>query len=105
MLSSFAAREDFVGSLATIYSHESNPSTTSIIERIGSHINPHTEDAPYALATVISLLVFYAFAMQYFNVLKRLLNNGASWWAPLVQLVYMTGLAYFSAFAVYNILS
>ncbi len=108
VLSSFAAREVFVGSLATIYSHE--PASTSypaysIIERIESRINPHTDETPYALATVISLLVFYAFAMQYFNVLSRLLKNGASWWAPLLQLVYMTGLAYISAFAVYNLLS
>ena len=106
VLSSFAAREAFVGSLATIYSHDTDESSSySIIERIESRINPHTEEAPYALATVISLLVFYAFAMQYFNVLGNLLKNSATWWAPLVQLVYMTGLAYLSAFAVYNALS
>lgn len=105
VMSSFVAREAFVGSLATIYSHEVDTPSYSIIERIESHLNPHTKDSPYALATVISLLVFYAFAMQYFNLLGRLLRNGASWWAPLVQLVYMTGLAYLSAFSVYNILT
>lgn len=105
VLSSFVAREVFVGSLATIYSHEAGTPSYSIIERIESHLNPHTEDAPYALATVISLLVFYAFAMQYFNLLGRLLRNGASWWAPLIQLIYMTGMAYLSAYSVFNLLS
>ncbi|WP_017733108.1 ferrous iron transport protein B [Nafulsella turpanensis] len=105
ILSSFAAREAFIGSMATIYSQETNFPTHSIIERIESNVNPHTEEGSYALATVFSLLVFYAFAMQFFNMLGRLMRNGSSWWAPLLQLVFMTGLAYISAYIVFQVFS
>lgn len=105
VLSSFAAREAFIGSMATIYSQDTHFPNQSIIERIESNVNPHTEEGVYALATVFSLLVFYAFAMQFFNMLGRLMRNGSTWWAPLLQLVFMTGLAYLSAYAVFNIFS
>ena len=107
ILSSFAAREAFIGSMATIYSQEADFPTQSIIARIESNVNPHTEEGTYALATVFSLLVFYAFAMQFFNMLGRLMHNGNgnSWWAPLLQLAFMTGLAYLSAYTVFNIFS
>lgn len=105
VLSSFVAREVFIGSLATIYSQEADAPSHSIIQRIESVVNPHSDETPYALATVLSLLVFYAFAMQYFNIIGRFMKESASWWAPMLQLVYMTGLAYLSAFAVYNMFS
>lgn len=105
VLSSFVAREVFVGSLATIYSQQEDVPTHSIIQRIESIVNPHSDGTPYALATVLSLLVFYTFAMQYFNILGLLVKHKTSWWAPMLQLVYMTWLAYLSAFAVYNVFS
>lgn len=105
VISSFVAREAFIGSLATIYSQEANYATDSIIQRIDSHLNPHSSDTPYALATVLSLLVFYAFAMQFFNLIGKLAKDGTSWWAPLLQLVFMTGLAYVSAYTVFQLFS
>ena len=105
VISSFVAREVFVGSLATIYSQEDPYPTHSIIQRIESQVNPHTTEGSYALATVLSLLVFYAFAMQFFNLLGRVVEDGKRWWAPLLQMVYMTGLAYVSAYAVFQLFS
>ena len=105
VISSFVAREVFVGSLATIYSQDDTVPTHSIIQRIESQVNPHTTEGSYALATVLSLLVFYAFAMQFFNLLGRVMKDGKRWWAPLLQMVYMTGLAYVSAYAVFQLFS
>lgn len=105
VISSFVAREVFVGSLATIYSQDETFPVHSIIQRIESHVNPHTAEGSYAFATVLSLLVFYAFAMQFFNLLGIVMKDGKRWWAPLLQMVYMTGLAYVSAYAVFQFFS
>jgi ferrous iron transport protein B len=105
VISSFVAREVFVGSLATIYSQDEAYPTYSIVQRVEAQQNKTASEGPYTLATVLSLLVFYAFAMQFFNLLGRVMKDGKRWWAPLLQMVYMTGLAYISAYSVFQIFS
>ena len=102
VISSFAAREAFVGSLATLSSQE-NPGEQSLLGRI-RHKHTSTGGA-LVPPMLISLLVFYAFAMQYFHLAATVLKQSAFWWAPLLQLCYMTLLAYASAYGVNLLLS
>lgn len=106
LVSSFAAREVFVGTLATIYSvgsHTDNEET--IKSQMQSEINPITGDKRYNLASGISLLLFYAFAMQCMSTLAITKQETNSWKWPIVQLVVMTGFAYAVALISYQILS
>jgi ferrous iron transport protein B len=95
VLSSFAAREAFVGSLATLSSQDSG-TEMSLLTRIRQQNQP--QGSPLVPPMLLSLLVFYAFAMQYFHMAGTVLKQSPFWWAPLLQLVYMTGLAYASAY-------
>jgi ferrous iron transport protein B len=104
LLTSFAAREVFVGTLSTIYSVGSEADNTDTIkERLRKETNPQTGLPMYTPALAFSLLVFYAFAMQCMSTLAIVYRETNGWKWPLVQLLYMTGLAYLSAFAVYNL--
>ncbi len=105
VISSFVAREVFVGSLATIYSQDESYPTHSIVQRVEAQQKRAASEGAFTLATVLSLLVFYAFAMQFFNLLGRVMKDGRRWWAPLLQMVYMTGLAYISAYSVFQLFS
>ncbi|EMR02142.1 ferrous iron transport protein B [Cesiribacter andamanensis] len=102
VLSSFAAREAFIGSLATISSQAPEQQEKSLLARI-RQLYPQNGSAIPPM--VISLLVFYAFAMQYFHLAGTLLRQSPYWWAPLLQLVYMTGLAYLAAYLVNQLFS
>ncbi|AHM60798.1 ferrous iron transport protein B [Flammeovirgaceae bacterium 311] len=97
VLSSFAAREAFVGSLATLSSQNAE-GEKSLLTRIRLKNQP--EGKPLVPPMLLSLLVFYAFAMQYFHMAGTVLKQSPFWWAPLLQLMYMTALAYASAFVV-----
>jgi ferrous iron transport protein B len=106
LLTSFAAREVFVGTMATIYSigsHSDNNST--IKERMREEVNPETGGPRFTPAVGLSLLVFYTFAMQCMSTLAVVYRETRGWKWPVIQLVYMTVLAYISAFAVYQIFS
>jgi len=106
LISSFAAREVFIGTLATIYSVEDDSEdSTTIKQKMESEINPDTGEKRFNFATGISLLLFYAFAMQCMATLAIVKRETNSWKWPLVQLVSMGVLAYLSAFAAYQILS
>lgn len=106
LISSFAAREVFIGTLATIYSVEDDSEdSTTIKQKMESEINPDTGEKRFNFATGISLLLFYAFAMQCMATLAIVKRETKSWKWPLVQLVSMGVLAYLSAFAAYQILS
>ncbi|MDZ4822055.1 MAG: ferrous iron transporter B [Flavobacteriales bacterium] len=98
LITSFAAREVFVGSMATIYSVGENfEDNRTLIERLRTEINPKTQQPVYTLASGLSLMVFYVFAMQCmatFAVVKRETN---SWKWPLLQMLYMGVLAYGAA--------
>ncbi|CAM1345823.1 ferrous iron transport protein B [Tenacibaculum crassostreae] len=106
LISSFAAREVFIGTLATIYSVEDDSEdATTIKQKMASEINPETGKKRFDFATGISLLLFYAFAMQCMATLAIVKRETKSWKWPIIQLVSMGILAYLSAFAAYQILS
>ena len=103
LISSFAAREVFVGSLATIYSVGSEEETP-IKNRMAQEKRVNGQPV-FDLATGISLMLFYAFAMQCMSTLAIVKKETNSWRWPLLQLGLMTIIAYVSAFAAYQILS
>ena len=105
LISSFAAREVFVGTLATIYSVENNDDTTGIKKRMQAEINPLTNKPRFDLPTGLSLLIFYAFAMQCMGTLAIVKRETKTWKWPLYQLFGMTSLAYILALITFKMLS
>ncbi|CAI8172810.1 MAG: Fe(2+) transporter FeoB [Polaribacter sp. SA4-10] len=105
LITSFAAREVFVGTLATIYSVEADDeNTTTIKEKMRAEINPDTGEKIFNFPAGMSLLVFYAFAMQCMATLAIVKRETKTWKWPLIQLFGMTGLAYISSLIIYQIL-
>jgi len=105
LISSFAAREVFIGTLATIYSVENDDENIlTIKQKMESEINPITGEKRFNFATGISLLLFYAFAMQCMATLAIVKRETKSWKWPFIQLIAMGSLAYLSAFIAYQIL-
>lgn len=105
LITSFAAREVFVGTMATIYSIGNIDDEATIKTRMRNEINPETGKQRYDLATGLSLLVFYAFAMQCMSTFAITYRETKTWRWPMLQLVYMTGLAYVCALVVYQVLN
>jgi ferrous iron transport protein B len=105
LITSFAAREVFVGTVATIYSLGSSEDQLTIKTRLKSEINPETGGPRYTPAVGLSLLVFYTLAMQCMSTLAIVKRETKGWKWPAIQLAYMTALAYLSAFLVYQALS
>jgi ferrous iron transport protein B len=104
IISSFAAREVFVGTLATIYSVGDNDNDSTIKNKMAAEINPETGAKIFNFATGISLLLFYAFAMQCASTLAITKKETNTWKWPLAQLVFMSGLAYIVALISFQIL-
>lgn len=106
LLTSFAAREVFVGTMSTIYSigGQVDGQEDTIKNRIAAEINPETGKKMYDTALGFSLLIFYAFAMQCMSTLATTYRETKHWRYPLIQLVYMSTLAYVAAFLVYQFL-
>jgi ferrous iron transport protein B len=106
LITSFAAREVFVGTMSTIYSlgGEANEENSTVMKRLRAEINPETGKPMYDMALGFSLLIFYAFAMQCMSTLAVTYRETKSWKYPTIQFVYMTSLAYISAFIVYQLL-
>lgn len=105
LVTSFAAREVFVSTIATIYSLGSTEDQTTIKAQLKSEINPQTGGPRYTTAVGLSLLVFYTFAMQCMSTLAVVKRETKGWKWPLIQLVYMTAVAYLSAFIIFQSLS
>ena len=103
LITSFAAREVFVGTMATIYSIGSVEDELSIRDRMAKEVNFATGKPVYSLAASLSLLIFYVFAMQCMSTLAVVRRETNSWKWPIIQLVYMTLLAYVGSWVVYNI--
>ena len=103
LISSFAAREVFVGTLATIYS-VGNDSEETIKEQMRAEIGQDGKPL-FNLATGISLMLFYAFSMQCMSTLAIVKKETNSWKWPSLQLLFMTILAYISSLVAYQILS
>ena len=101
LITSFAAREVFVGTMATIYSVGNTEDQTTIKSRLKAEINPETGGPRFTTATGLSLLVFYTFAMQCMSTLAIVKRETNTWKWPILQLSYLTGLAYFSSLIVY----
>ena len=104
IISSFAAREVFVGTLATIYSVGGSDNEVTIKNKMASEINPETGQKIFNFASGISLLLFYAFAMQCASTLAITKKETNSWKWPLGQLIFMSGFAYVVALIAYQIL-
>lgn len=107
LITSFAAREVFVGTMATIYSIGSvaEDDNATIKMRLQKEINPDTGGPRFTPAVGFSLLIFYTFAMQCMSTLAVVYRETKGWKWPLIQLAYMTALAYLSALLVYQALS
>ncbi|MGB5377463.1 nucleoside recognition domain-containing protein, partial [Muriicola sp.] len=103
VLTSFAAREVFVGTLATIYS-VGNDEEETIKERMAAEVNPATDEPLFNLASGISLLLFYAFAMQCMSTLAVVKRETNSWKWPMAQLVIMSTFAYLVALVAFQLL-
>jgi ferrous iron transport protein B len=105
LITSFVAREVFVGSMATIYSVGENfESGNTLLERMSAQRDPQGQPV-YTLASGLSLMLFYAFAMQCMSTLAVVRRETKSWKWPIIQLVYMTSLAYISALIAFNLLN
>lgn len=102
LVTSFAAREVFVGTMATLYSVEQSDDNTTLRSKME---NATREDGTkvYTLATAISLMVFYVLAMQCMTTVAVVKRETKSWKWPLIQVGYMTFLAYVTSFIAYRI--
>lgn len=103
IVSSFAAREVFVGTLATIYS-VGNDDEDTIKNRMAAELNPILGGPLFTFASGISLLLFYAFAMQCMSTLAIVKRETNSWKWPILQLVIMTAFAYIVALIAFQFL-
>jgi len=106
LITSFAAREVFVGTMATLYSVGDNADENSETLRDKMSAAKRADGSPvYTTATGYSLLIFYLLAMQCMSTLAVVKRETGSWKWPIIQLVYMTGLAYLLSFIAYQLLS
>ena len=99
LITSFAAREVFVGTMATLYSVEEN-NDTSLREKLQAAKNEDGSKV-YTLAAALSLMVFYVLAMQCMSTLAVVKRETKTWKWPVLQFIYMTGLAYVMSLLVY----
>jgi ferrous iron transport protein B len=103
LITSFAAREVFVGTMATLYSVEEDDDT-SLREKLQSATYSDGSKV-YTLATGLSLMVFYVLAMQCMSTLAVVKRETRSWKWPVIQLVFMTVLAYVLSWGTYVLFS
>ncbi|MFB6456016.1 ferrous iron transport protein B [Chitinophaga sp. Hz27] len=105
LITSFAAREVFVGTMATLYSVGDSPDDNQSTLREKMASAKRADGTPmYTLATGIALMLFYAFAMQCMSTMAIVRRETNSWKIPMIQLVYMTTLAYICSFIAYQLL-
>lgn len=104
LITSFAAREVFVGTMATIYGVNESGEKSSIKENLRNERNALGKPV-YSRAVCWSLLLFYAFALQCMSTIATVKRETKSWKWPALQFIVMTGMAYLSAFTAYQILS
>jgi len=106
LISSFAAREVFVGTLATIYSvGDDGEDTATIKERMRAEVHPETGEKIFNFASGMSLMMYYVFAMQCIGTLAIVKRETNSWKWPILQVVGMGILAYITAMITFMILS
>lgn len=105
LITSFAAREVFVGTMATLYSVGSQADDETTLRDKMAEATRVDGTKVYTLATGVSLLIFYVLAMQCMSTLAIVRRETKSWKWPLIQLVYMTLLAYFLSYISYILIS
>ena len=105
LITSFAAREVFVGTVATIYSLGSTDDETTVRERLMKEVNPETGGPRFTPAVGFSLLLYYTFAMQCMSTLAVVYRETKGWRWPVIQMIYMTVLAYLTAFIAFQVLN
>ena len=105
LITSFAAREVFVGTMSTIYSvGQEGKSKLTVREKMMAENNPLTGLPRYTLAVGISLMLFYAFALQCMSTIAIVKRELASWKWPMIQFLFMGAMAYFFSFLAYQLL-
>lgn len=105
LITSFAAREVFVGTMATLYSVDGDDTKMeSVREKMANATNPNTGEIVFTTATAFSLMIFYAFAMQCMSTMAVVYRETKNIKWPLIQFAYMLALAYVASFVVYQIL-
>ena len=104
LVTSFAAREVFVGTMATIYSADNKDNSQTVRDKMQNELNTKTKLPTFTMAVSVSLLIFYAFAMQCMSTLAVVYRETKSWKWPALQFLFMGTLAYFSSLIVYHIL-
>ncbi len=103
LVTSFAAREVFVGTMATLFSVNDEEGGTLLREKMAAA--KRSNGTPlFTVASGVSLMVFYLFAMQCMSTLAIVRRETRSWKWPILQLVYMTGIAYLMSFIAYQLL-
>ncbi len=104
LITSFAAREVFVGTMATLYSvgDDDNRGSLLLKEKMKEAVRPDGKPV-FNLATGLSLMIFYVFAMQCMSTLAVVKRETRGWKWPIIQLLYMTGLAYLMSLLVYQL--
>ncbi|MCL6524468.1 MAG: ferrous iron transport protein B [Thermoflavifilum sp.] len=104
LITSFAAREVFVGTMATLYSVQGGKDADRDTLRQKLQQARHADGSKvYTLPVGLSLMIFYVFAMQCMSTLAVVKRETKSWKFPLIQVTYMTGLAYIASFITYHI--
>ncbi len=104
LITSFAAREVFVGTMATLYSVGTRDKGSVRLKEKMKAAKKEDGTPVFTLPTGLSLMIFYVFAMQCMSTLAVVKRETRSWKWPVIQLVYMTGLAYLLSFLVYQFL-
>ncbi len=103
LITSFAAREVFVGTMATLYSvGDDDKGSLLLKEKMKAAVRPDGKPV-FNLASGLSLMIFYVFAMQCMSTLAVVKRETKSWKWPIIQLLYMTGLAYVMSWMVYQL--
>jgi ferrous iron transport protein B len=106
LVTSFAAREVFVGTMATIYGAEGEDETGATLKsRMINDTHDTTGQPVFTLAASMALILFYAFAMQCMSTLAVVYRETRSWKWPLFQFFYMGALAWMAAFAAFQFFS
>jgi ferrous iron transport protein B len=102
LITSFAAREVFVGTMATLYSVGDSGNEMLLKEKMKAAVHPDGRPV-FNLASGLSLMIFYVFAMQCMSTLAVVKRETRGWKWPIIQLIYMTGLAYLMSLLVYQV--
>ncbi len=103
LITSFAAREVFVGTMATLYSVGDEDTGSLVLKEKMKAAKRPDGTLVFNLASGLSLMIFYVFAMQCMSTLVIVKKETKTWKWPIIQLIYMTGLAYVMSWIVYQL--